>query len=363
MTILRPYLIPVVTIVLTLAIGFGVGAWAPRFRTPKTTRHFCNAYALGVAEREHLPRYASWSNCRPILARDFGRTDVGPLRAAVASPRALFRHFTWNLRLLSRSIELMLWGATGAAEGSDYYPVPAGSRAARVATIVLAVAVAAAYRHAPAPLDPEAATRRHWGFAGVGGLLAPSLVVLFASRARAPYLAPVGLAAFLLVGLAIERLWRGARSRGAELAAIAVVAAALPFVPPRYDAQYATPMSGPGQPIMTAVRRLSAHRAELASPSVRLASAVRPMALCAYLSTAAGWCEEVSAKWMRAVDDPAAFDAALRAIGTTHAYLDETLPRQAAEALERADLGWTRVGPPGRDEPWVLLRAGVRPAR
>jgi hypothetical protein len=148
------------------------------------TRHFCNAYALGVAERENLPRYPTWSNCKPILARDFGRLDVGPLRAAVASPRAILRHLTWNLRLLCRSIELMLWGATGAAEGSDYYPVTAGSQTARIATIVLLVGVAAAYLGTPSPLDAATTTRRHWGAVGLGAVLAPSLLVIFGSRER-----------------------------------------------------------------------------------------------------------------------------------------------------------------------------------
>jgi hypothetical protein len=167
----------------------------------------------------------------------------------------------------------------------------------------------------------------------------------------------------LAAGIALNRLCPAARTRRAELALIGILAAALPLVPARYDATYTTPASGPGQPTMTAVRRLRAHRDELASPSVRLASSVRPTALCYYLSTPAGWCSGVVSHRMRGLAEAAALDAELRRLGATHAYLDETVPRPAAEALETSPLGWRRVGPPARNEPWVLLRAEVRPAR
>ena len=279
-------------------------------------------------------------------------------------------HFAWNLRLLPATLELLLWGATGAAEGSDYVPIPTGSLVARGASVVLiALVVAGSIRLRP-PIDPRLEARRHWGFIGLGALLATSFVVLVASRARAPYLAPVGIGMFALVGRALEALWPAARSRRAELAVIGLVLCAVPFVPARYDAAYQTPNDalnqapasevGGGQPTAIAVRRLNRNRDELASESVRLAAALRPTALCCYLSSSKGICAGVRVGALLTIEDPALLDREIRRLGTTHFYVDERPTARAAKELESAGLGWTRVAPADRREPWVLLRAEPR---
>jgi len=137
-----------------------------------------------------------------------------------------------------------------------------------------------------------------------------------------------------------------------------LVLCALPFVPARYDAGYATPRVGRGQPTAIAVRRLTPNRSELASNSVRLAWALRPSDLCYYLSVGTGTCVGVRA--LLAIDDPAVLDQELRRLGTTHFYLDERTPGRAAKGLESAGLGWTRVAPADRRERWILLRAEAR---
>ena len=369
-SVLLPYLVPPLALAVVLSVTFAAGGWAPRFRTPKTTRHFCNAYALGVAEREGLPRRATWGACRRILQRDFGRADVGPFGALTASPRAMLGHFAWNLRLLPATLELLLWGATGAAQGSDYVLIPKGSLAARAASVVLIALVVAGSIRARPPIDPRLETRRHWGFVGLGALLFTSFVVLVASRARAPYLAPVGIAMFALVGRALEALWPAARSRRTELAVIGIVLCAVPFLPARYDAAYQTrqddlntapaPGVAGGQPATIAVRRLSRNRRELASESVRLAATLRPAALCCYLGSATGTCAGVRVDALLAIEDPALLDRELRRLGTTHFYVDERTPARAAKELESAGLGWTRVAPADRRETWVLLRSEPR---
>jgi hypothetical protein len=356
-SVLFPYVIPPLALALVLLVTFAAGVWAPRFRTPKTIRHFCNAYALGVAEREGLPPGATWKGCKRILRRDFGRDNSGPLAAFVRSPRALLGHVAWNLRLMPATAELMLWGATGAARGSDYVPVPTGSRAARGASIVLVVLIVAGLArgrpHAGSRLEP----RRRWALVGLAALLATSLAVLVASRARAQYLAPVGIAMSVLIGKALEALWPTARSRAAEFAVIGLALCAVPFVPARFDAAYATPLVGRGQPTVVAVRRLGPYRGELASESVRLGATRRPPALCRYLGCATGTCTGVQVGGLLAIDQPAVLDRELRKLGITHLYLDEQRPGGAGRRLASAGGGWRRVAPPGEGEPWVLLRA------
>ncbi len=370
-SVLLPYLAPPLALALLLSVGFAAGVWTPRFRTPKTTRHFCNAYALGVAEREGLPRRATWGGCKRILWRDFGRGDVGPLRALTASPRAMLGHFAWNVRLLPATLELQLWGATGAAKGSDYVAVPTGSPAARAASIVLVVLLVAGSLRGRPPIDPCLAARRRWAFVGLGALLVTSFGVLVASRARAPYLAPVGIVVFVLVGRALEALFPRARSRWTELAVIGLVLCAVPFVPARYDAGYETrndnlntaptPVAGFGQPMAIAVRRLTPNRSELAAESVRLAAAIRPSGLCCYLGSSTGTCAGVQVSaLLHATDEPAVLDRELRKLAVSHLYLDERTLDRAAKGLESAGLGWTRVAPADRREPWALLRSEPR---
>jgi len=142
-----------------------------------------------------------------------------------------------------------------------------------------------------------------------------------------------------------------------ELAVVGLVLCALPFVPAHYDAAYSTPHVGRGQPTAMAVRRLTPYRSELASNSVRLAWALRPIDLCYYLSLSTGFCDAALIRRPLTVDDPAVLDRELRRVGTTHLYVDEWTPGDAAKKLESAGLGWTRLAPADRSERWILLRA------
>jgi hypothetical protein len=355
---LLPYVIPPLVLVLVLSTTFAAGEWTPRVASrPKTARHFCDAYALGVAEREGLPPRETWQHCGRILARDFGRADVGPLQALAASPQAVFRHFAWNLRLLPATLESMLWGGTGAAQGTDYVPVATGSRAARAASLGLVVLLVVGFLRRSPSTAPRLGAQRRWGLVGLGALLTTSFGVLLFSRARPPYLAPLGIAAFALVGRALEALWPAARSRWMELAVVGIVSCAVPFVPAHYDPTYSTPHVGAGQPTALAVRRLDPHRNELALSATRLAWALRANDLCYYLSSAAGICDGVRIDTLLGTDDPAALDRELRRLGTTHLYVDERTPGHAAQKLESAGLGWTRVAPSDRSKRWVLLHS------
>ncbi len=110
---------------------------------PKHTINMCQAYAFGYKQRHPEWTKNHWTECSELMQARFGEPYPTLGTMLRANPRAVLRHFAWNVRLLPAGTQLSLFSAMSAGATPDYGPVPVRPRKALLLSGLLAALIAA----------------------------------------------------------------------------------------------------------------------------------------------------------------------------------------------------------------------------
>jgi hypothetical protein len=318
----------------------------------KHTLNVCQIYAFGYEQRNDDYTASPWTDCEPLMQRDFGERQPSMTAALAANPGAMGEHFLWNARLAPFGLQLMLFDRISAGEdmNPDYAPVKGGSIVALLGLILLVALVLGGL----ALLWRERRRwrrawirERAWGWLALGSLGTTAMVVALTQRPRPSYLFSLAVLILAVIGMcamAYADRWPAVKSLRAAVPALALVI--LIVVPPHYGLTYVTPQIGaPGRPLKAMVDRLDPFHDDLRGDDIGLLATYSGPG-CAYIGRADP-CRGVG--WQETGGDDVDF-----------VYADQFDLRnptilQEVHALERA--GWSRLAP-ARPEGWLLLGRG-----
>jgi hypothetical protein len=330
----------------------------------KHTVNLCQIYAFGYEQRHHDYTASPWTDCEPLMQRDFGRSLPTLTEAIEANPGAMMEHFLWNVRLSPYAFQLQLFNRISAdpSHNPDYAPVKTGSVASRIGLVVVALFLAGGvfllWRDRRRWWD-DWVRRRAWGWLALGALGASAVVVLVWQRPRPSYLFALAVLLFAAIGMcamAYADRWRWLNRLAAAppVAAILLIAA----VPSHYGADYwkEQQVGRPGLPLKTMVDRLHPLRDELRGEDVHLLGSYAG-AGCFYIGgaepcTPVTWDEVLN----RALGTPPAL--ALAQAGVDFVYVDrvDLLNPAFAATVDAAEaVGWRRVAGEATGDRWELL--------
>src|SRR5262249_12147509 len=109
---------------------------------PKHTYNMCQVYAVGYQQRHPEWNANPMLDCPGLMASTFGAETPSLAQMLRRNPRAVLRHFWWNVTLIPSGLELLLFNATGSRVNPDYFPAVLQSTRARILGVVTVVIVA-----------------------------------------------------------------------------------------------------------------------------------------------------------------------------------------------------------------------------
>jgi hypothetical protein len=359
--------VPVLAVILIT--GAVVLSWPDRASLAarseeKHTFNLCQIYAFGYEQRHHDYTASPWTDCQPLMQRDFGRRQPSLSEAIAANPGAMMEHFLWDIRLAPYAVELQLFNRMSAdpSHNPDYAPVKTGSVASEIGLVVVVAFLAGGgfllWRERRRWWDVWLRPRA-WGWLALGALGASALVVMVWQRPRPSYLFALGvllLAAIGMCAMAYADRWRWLNRLAAAPPVIAVLLVAA--VPPHYGADYwkEQQVGRPGLPLKTMVDRLHPLRDELRGEDVHLLGTYA-ISGCFYIGgaepcTPVSWDEVLS----RARGTTPAQALAQAGVDFLYADRDDLLNPAYAAAVRAAEgAGWRRVAGQATGGRWELL--------
>lgn len=323
----------------------------------KHTVNVCQVYTFSYQQRHPREFTGSpWTECRALMAREFGDPEPTLLEAWRADPKAMLDFTTWNLRLLPQGLQVGLFSAAAGNLNPDYPPPPLGRWwAGALALLLFALVIAAAVAlRGDWPRWKALIVAQRWAWVALAAIaLVVLAVVIFTQRPRPSYMfgLSIGLIALAVLSLAVLagrfRLTRWAAAGAALLPVVLLFA--LPF---RWDD---TP-----RPIADAYDRISEAVDPIGqgeAPEV-LVSSVAPASLCLYVHLDDP-CEAVDFNSVAAgAESGGALGDALDEAGATVLYLNPYAEWGPPVTQFLSDpAGWELVGRSERGDPrpWALL--------
>ena len=94
-----------------------------RIQTIKHTLNMCQVYAFGYQQRHPEWSANPWTECQSLMQEQFGALRPNLGKMVLTNPKAVARHFLWNLSLTRAGLEVLLFNATSAHDNPDYIPV------------------------------------------------------------------------------------------------------------------------------------------------------------------------------------------------------------------------------------------------
>jgi len=331
------------------------------FRT-KHTLNVCQVYAFSYQQR-HPQRFrgSPFTDCAPLMKREFGKDMPSLLQATAANPGAIARFVGWNVRLLGSGLQVALFGATATGDNPDYPPPPRHRNYTIPLSILMVAIVVAglvAIRRDRRFWRSSWFAPRKWCVTVLAGVSLTTVVVVLTQRPRPEYMFPLTVSILALIGVCVSALLR--RSGFVRWAApvVAVTAVVLFAAMPTYY------HPGP-RPIHDGLARLQVARNDLQAGTILVASGYGTE-LCSYLARGGdSHCEPADwAAIASKLDAGEPLPRILERVRATAIYVDPTMGRlPAVRKLLAAPtrVGWRKVSSgAGADGSWaVLLRKGV----
>ncbi len=362
-----------------LSFGGGVGELRDR-SDAKHSFNVCQIYAFSYQQRHDDFAGSPWTECRPLMKREFGEELPSFTEAVRANPGAMGEHVLWNVRLAPYAVQLLLFDRMSADAGHnpDYDQVTTGSVAARIGLVIVAAFIAAGLillRRDRRRWWDEWIRERAWGWVALAALGTSAVAVMVWQRPRPSYLFALGVLILALVGMsamAYADRWPQLKRMRAAVPVLAVVL--LLALPPHYDSDYQTPQIGrPGRPLKTMVDRLHPLRDRLRGedidrldPRDRLSGedvtllATYSGSGCPYIGGTTP-CIEFAWDGILSRKPGVTVGEALEDGGVDYIYVDAADLAESAMAAAVAEArasGWTRIEGESGDDRWELL---VRP--
>ncbi|MFL5906009.1 MAG: hypothetical protein ACJ75Z_00240 [Solirubrobacterales bacterium] len=364
--IARAAAIPVLVVALLAGLVVASSPDAGSLRSLSESKHaynVCQIYTFGYEQRHSDYTGSPWTDCEPLMRRDFGENRPTLTAALLANPGAIAEHFLWNVRLSPYAVQLLLFDRMSgdSSHDPDYVPVRTGSVAGGIGLAVITVfLIGGAFllwrdrRH----WWEEWIGDRGWGWLALGALALTALTVMIWQRPRPSYLFSLEvliLAAIGMCAMAYADRWPRLQRLSAAPPLLAVVL--IVAVPRHYVSGYETPQIGrPDRPVKAMVDRLQPFREQLRGDATHLL-ATYSGAGCSYIGradpcTAVDWDQVLN-------EQPGATPKQiLQASGADFIYLDALdLQNPAFAAVARAarETGWEMAAGAQNEDRWELL--------
>jgi hypothetical protein len=250
----------------------------------KHTLNVCQIYAYGHQQRHPEWHKSPWLDCHELMLSSFGSEEPSMAAAFWANPRAMLRHFRWNVSLIPSGLQVLLFNSTSGSVRPGYEPVSERSTAA----LALSVILGAIYLGGAAVVARECRywwstwlRPRAWGWLTLVILSINCLVVMVTQRPRPAYLYVMELLLQAIAGLCLLALLRRWNLGGKFVATFPFLAVLLIVIVPSY---YSTVKPPPPRPLLEAYRTLAPFRAMIQAPGTILVTPGYGSELCAYLS-------------------------------------------------------------------------------
>ena len=241
----------------------------------KHTVNMAQVYAFGYQQRNPEWKQSPWLECYGLMRDHFGKPAPSLREMIIANPRAVWEHFVWNLSLSPSGLQLLLFNRASGTANPDY-----GLRAVRCPNSSLAGVLSGGLLMIWAiglmrlwrdrwELWSEGSSARALGWAAMFTVAAVVPLVIMTQRPRPSYLFAFGVFLIAVTGTCFHTATFRRRLSERLRMSMPLIMVGFVLFAPRYF--QASSVSAPSQPIGDAVKRLCAHRAEIAEPRTSLA--------------------------------------------------------------------------------------------
>jgi hypothetical protein len=246
----------------------------------KHTRNLCQVYAFYYKQR-YPGRFPGnpFSDCLPLMQREFGRPLPSFLQATVANPGAIAALVGWNTRLLVSGVQVSLFDATSTGDNPDFRAVRTHRSYALILSAIVLALVGAGFGVMKRQFEfwREWLAVRAWALIVLGAVGINAIVVAWAERPRPEYMYGLTVGLLALIGFCAVVLLR----RVGGMVHAAVVAAALTVLLIALLPSHYHPAS---RPLHDAVERLEVVRGQLRQPGSVLVTSAYNAEICGYLA-------------------------------------------------------------------------------
>jgi hypothetical protein len=361
---LRSYAVPLLAVSLLVSGAYWrshvQGASVQSALRAKQSLNLCQIYAFSYQQR-HPTRFVGspWTDCAPLMTRDFGRPMPSFRQALAANPAAMGSFVAWNTRLLGSGLQVALFGSTVTGDNPDYFPVKKHRLYSLVLSIIVLAVVLAGLL---AVVRDRSYWRREWfpprawSLIVLGAVAVTTIVVVLSQRPRPEYMYGLTVAILATIGLGASALLRRTRTEPYAAAFTVVLTLAL------LVAVHSHYHSGP-RPLHDAVERLQVVKPQLQKQGVLVTSGYG-FEICAYLALSFDrHCSSVPLPTPQLLTRRS-LRSFLDRTKATVIYADPVM--QGDPVLRRflaapGSVGWHRLAGGGEpDGPWSVLVRGRR---
>ena len=330
---------------------------------------FCQGYALDLDHSGDVLAANPLAQCRAYTRRDFGEDMPSLFQAIGDNAGAVAGHFRRNAALFPAGLEIGLfnakYGSIAPASNPDYIDIKQGSwlvLAGLIGVVLTIIAGAVLIWRDRRRWWDDWLHDRAWGWVALAAIGSVGIYAGLMTRPRPSYIFPLTILVLALFGMSAvaiaDRLGIPARVR-ALIPLVALLA--LIFVPPHYRAGYSNPQTGPGQPLKTAVDRVSPYRNQIQGREHGLLAVYPSTDVCLYVGESDP-CTTVS--WNYPIGKTLGPELAGREqhsftstrvdfiYANEYAFNADPTVRSQLNAL--VGHGWHRLGPAEAD--WMLLQ-------
>ena len=241
----------------------------PAMARPKHTLNMCQVYTFGYKQRHPEWTRDHWTDCSPLMIRDFGNPLPTLGEMIRANPRAVATHFLWNASLTGNGMQVTLFNAMSGHVTPDYGPVKICdcARTASLAALVIVLAGLVVVARNPRRWWSAWIRDRRWGWLAILAMAPVWALVIITQRPRPSYLLSLGAASMAVIGTGVVvTVWLRLIRRVPWLdltAGLSLVASLIVMVPPFYTEP------GP-RPLLELYRRLRPFQDVVAAPDTVL---------------------------------------------------------------------------------------------
>jgi hypothetical protein len=357
---LRAYVAPLLAVCMVSGIAYWRAvppAWG--IIEAKHRLNVCQVYAFNYQQRHPADFPGNpFTDCAPLMKRDFGVAMPTFLQATAANPAAIAHFVAWNARLSPSGMQVALFGATSTGDMPGYFPVSTYRSYALVLSLLIVgigvAALATMSRDRRERIRKEWLRTRRWAIIVLGAVACSTIVVALTQRPRPEYMYGLTVGVMAVAGCCLSAvLDRASAGVYASIAALVLVVVLALVLPSYY--QPAT------RPLHDAVERLQVIREQLQTPHAVLVAAEDGTEMCNYLArTAEQRCRAPSWLDLRAkIASGRAVRDVLDDAKATAIYVSPSLAQDPviATVLTRpATVGWRKVaGGTAPDGAWSIL--------
>jgi hypothetical protein len=364
--LLVTYTVPLlITATLILFLYSHAAVKLPELLTVTQGRHIysvCQIYAVGYQQRYTDWRGDRWLECQDLMQRQFGQPTPSLLQALTSNPRAMVRHFLWNLEILPSALQVSLFNAMSGRVTPDFVEVPRNTTVVPVLSITLLLVIVVGVwlfvsrfgEWARRSIDAHL-----WSWIVLLTTAIGTLVVGVVQRPKPSYVYPITIFIMALVGLSValfgSRLprWRG------QQALVPLLMFGVLVLAPRY---YDDPLHVHPRVVLLQYESLKPYAELMREQSTVFLTGERADEIAIFLGADRG--KTRSYAILDAYDGVERLDAFLTDSGVTLFYVDKTLNERlqtiaSARPLlsDPSSVGWVVLGQQNLSQSyWLLLR-------